>query len=453
MADKINSWSKAADVARPAIIEFVAIHAKWVREAKLARLTLNKQPRFNAHPSVLHQQDPHEVAETTTSMVLSGPPSSKVVTGTSGRNKPQKSTKRNSTSVDHGGKRRGGTSAKVGQGGRQGMSPKRGSGGAGRGESSKEDRHPRKKRGITDVDVLEETSSESEGEKRVKEKKTLATKKRKTEGKKRVGKKLVNMDWKEALWSAIFILIGLADHETSKDGTIKHPFSFMSPHLGANSTAGGSQWNMAASVYISLQTYHLGPTLLVVQIWISAIGRASKETCVIPGNNQFTCKWSRLHRQLEDLPPALRQARFSKEAVKSIFYKKKANQSVSKCYDWHTNLEWYPGHTSIITQKPPKLDPTMTKVTEKDHRQKSFSTTANRKQQIRNGALVKLEGSPSQSSGLVMKYAAPVLVGKLTMRTEFMPDWNKPDEEKMLDVETIKADGRDALPNKHSFTP
>ncbi|KAH8922368.1 hypothetical protein BT69DRAFT_1297985 [Atractiella rhizophila] len=215
LAHKINSYPKV-DVARPTIIKFVPIHvnnidpsnigqaqsgpakkrvphtkpisklgafragghvistgpdnegwrtiiahphlqAKRAREAKLARLALNKQPRFKAHPispasagptklqrpvglrhislgmlkSATRQARPPEYGRLhslplksschnlptiskATGTVPSNAPSSKVVTGTSGRNKPQKSAKRNSTSVDHGGKRHGGTSAKEG---------------------------------------------------------------------------------------------------------------------------------------------------------------------------------------------------------------------------------------------------------------------------------------------------------------------------------------------------
>ncbi|KAH8916171.1 hypothetical protein BT69DRAFT_1340489 [Atractiella rhizophila] len=383
------------------IIAHPRLQAKRAREAKLARLALNKQPRFKAHPispasagptklqrpvglrhislgtlkSATRQARPPEydrlhslpsqsschdlpTISKATGTVPSNAPSSKVVTGTSGRNKPQKSAKRNSTSVDHGGKRHGGTSAKVGQGGYEGMSRKRGSGGAGGGEMSKEDRHPRQKRGITDVDVSEETLSDSEGEKRAKEKKTPAAKKRKTEGKKRVGKKLVNMDWEEALC--------VMTPETSKGGTIKLPFNFMSPHLGRITLEDGS---------VRLRQFsHLGPTLLVATIDSLANGAA-----FIDKYKQNTAvAIDRRGYQLEDLPPALRQAKFGKEVVKSIFYKKSKPVRVEMLRLAHefgmvpwANLHHYTGTTKVdqaIYGNPAgsfvhidRLDPTMAK--------------------------------------------------------------------------------------------
>ncbi|KAH8918718.1 hypothetical protein BT69DRAFT_1300760 [Atractiella rhizophila] len=265
-----------------------------------------------------------------TGTVPSNALSSKVVTGTSGRNKPQKGAKRNSTSVDHGGKRHGGTSTKVGQGRHEGMSRKRGSGGAG-GESSEEDRHPRQKRGITDVDVSERHRQ------KVKEKKTPAAKKRKTEGKKRVGKKLVNMDC-------------VMTPETSKGGTIKLPFNFMSPHLGT-----------------------------------------SEDTRVIPGNNRFACKWSRLHRQAQtkhggaSIVEGINLRTYLLPFARPNSARKWSNPSSKKKQTKTTKVDQaIYGNPAGSFVHIDRLDPTMAKL-------------------IRHGALVKPEGSPSQSSGLVMK--------------------------------------------------
>ncbi|KAH8914641.1 hypothetical protein BT69DRAFT_1304800 [Atractiella rhizophila] len=338
------------------------------------------------------------------------------------------------------------------------MSTKRGSGGAGREELSKEVWHLRKKRGITDVDVSEEIISESEGEKRAKEKKTPAAKKRKTEGRR-----------------------GVMTPETSKDETIRRPFNFMSPHLGANSAAGGSEWKIAASVYTSSQTFPPWPhsscganldishwqskqrnmcyprqqsihlqmeppssTSIKTQRWPSIIEGISLRTCLLP----FTRPDS-----------ARKQSNPSST--------KKANQAVSKCYDWHRNLEWYPGHTSITTQKPPKLDPTMAKSKVMlNNCQPKTADQAWSTCQAGRIAITKLwfgheaEDKEVISTGTVREQLRLLSQEKAmenwrditTILDKFMPDWDKPDEGKMLDVETIKADGRDASPNKHRLT-
>ncbi|KAH8916483.1 hypothetical protein BT69DRAFT_1340184 [Atractiella rhizophila] len=491
------------------IIAHPRLQAKRARKAKLARLALNKQPRFKAHPispasagptklqrpvglrhislgmlkSATRQARPPEydrlhslrsksschdlpTISKATGMVPSNAPSSKVVTGTSGRNKPQKSAKRNSTSVDHGGKRHGGTSAKVGQGGHEGMSRKRGSGGA------------------------EETSSESEAEKRAKEKKTPAAKKRKTEGKKRVGKKLVNMDWEEAL--------RVMTPETSKGGTIKLPFNFMSPHLGRITLEDGS---------VRLRQFTDFPTLAPLFLWyefgyeplaehakIHVLSQATIDS--LANRAAFIDKYKqntavaidRRGYQLEDLPPALRQAKFGKEVVKSIFYKKSEPVSVEllRLAQEFGMVPWALHHYTETTKVDQaiygnpagsfvhidRLDPTMAKAkVVLNNCQPKTADQAWSTCQAGRIAITKLwcgheaEDKEGNLDRYCEKAAQAAFARKvfeplaLTFRRQYdramenwrditiildklMPSWDKPDEEKTLDAETVKADVR-----------
>ncbi|KAH8923387.1 hypothetical protein BT69DRAFT_1333871 [Atractiella rhizophila] len=329
----------------------------------------------------------------------------------------------------------------------------------------------------------------SEVEKRAKEKKTPAAKKRKTEGKKRVGKKLVNMDWEEAL--------RVMTPETSKGGTIKLPFNFMSPHLGRITLEDGS---------VRLRQFTDFPTLAPLFLWYEfgyepsaeqakkhALSQATIDS--LTNGAAFIDKYKqntavaidRRGYQLEDLPPALCQAKFCKEVVKSIFYKKSKPVHVEMIRLAHefgmvpwAHLHHYTETTKVdqaIYGNPAgsfvhidRLDPTMAKAKVMlNNCQPKTADQAWSTCQARRITITKLwfgyeaEDKEGNLDRYCEKAAQAAFARKvfeplaLTFRRQYnramenwrditivldklMPSWDKPDEEKTLDAETVKAD-------------